>query len=174
IPLFGKPERIAMATVLPLPPYHRPSGPSRPTPQPPTHGNRICFTCINLRPADPAAISRNEPTHEADPLAEAGAAGPSGPCPGCIPLGNLEGPRPPVPTETASTKPRMIHKTQIDPAMLIHRVEPVFPPLARQTHRTGRVELRAIIATDGSIQSLQVVSGDPLFYQSAMNAVQQW
>ena len=58
--------------------------------------------------------------------------------------------------------------------MLIHRVEPVFPPLAKQTHRGGRVELRAIIATDGTIQSLQVVSGDPLFYQSAMNAVQQW
>ena len=58
--------------------------------------------------------------------------------------------------------------------MLIHRVEPVFPPLARQIHKGGHVELRAIIATDGTIQSLQVVSGDPLFYQSATNAVQQW
>jgi periplasmic protein TonB len=34
--------------------------------------------------------------------------------------------------------------------------------------------LRAIIATDGSIQSLQVVGGDPLFFQSALAAVQQW
>ena len=31
-----------------------------------------------------------------------------------------------------------------------------------------------MIATDGTIQSLQVVSGDPLFYQSAMEAVRQW
>ena len=58
--------------------------------------------------------------------------------------------------------------------MLIHRVEPVYPTLARQTRRVGRVELRAIIATDGTIQSLQVISGDPLFYQSAMEAVRQW
>jgi protein TonB len=58
--------------------------------------------------------------------------------------------------------------------MLIHRVEPVYPTLPRQLGRSGRVELRAVIATDGAIQSLQVVSGDPLFYQSAMDAVRQW
>jgi len=64
--------------------------------------------------------------------------------------------------------------TQLDPALLIHRVEPVYPPLARQTHREGRVELRAIIGTDGRIRSLQIVAGDPLFEQSAVEAVQQW
>jgi protein TonB len=64
--------------------------------------------------------------------------------------------------------------TQLDPAMLIHRVEPVYPTLPKQLGRSGRVELRAIIATDGTIQSLQVVGGDPLFYQSAMEAVRQW
>jgi protein TonB len=58
--------------------------------------------------------------------------------------------------------------------MLVHRVEPTYPPLAIQTHREGRVELRAIIATDGSIQSLQIVRGDLLFYQSAKDAVSQW
>ena len=58
--------------------------------------------------------------------------------------------------------------------MLMQRVEPVYPTLARQIRREGRVELRAIIATDGTIQSLQVVSGDPLFIQSAMDAVRQW
>ncbi len=58
--------------------------------------------------------------------------------------------------------------------MLIQRVEPVYPPLAIQIHREGRVELRAVIATDGTIQSLQVVSGDPFFIQSALSAVRQW
>jgi protein TonB len=67
-----------------------------------------------------------------------------------------------------------MHVTHIDPAMLIHRIEPLYPTLARQIGRGGRVELRAIIATDGTIQSLQVVSGDPLFYQSALDAVRQW
>lgn len=58
--------------------------------------------------------------------------------------------------------------------MLVRRVEPVFPPLARQIRRSGKVELHAVIATDGSIQSLEVVSGDPLFIQSALDAVRQW
>ncbi len=58
--------------------------------------------------------------------------------------------------------------------MLIQRVEPVYPPLAIQIHREGRVELRAVIATDGTIQSLQVVGGDPFFIQSALTAVRQW
>jgi protein TonB len=64
--------------------------------------------------------------------------------------------------------------TRLDPAMLTHRVEPVYPTLAKQLGRNGRVELKAVIATDGSIQSLQVAGGDPLFYQSAMDAVRQW
>jgi protein TonB len=58
--------------------------------------------------------------------------------------------------------------------MLTHRVEPVYPFLAKQTGREGRVELHAIIATDGSIQSLEVLSGDPMFYPSALAAVSEW
>ncbi len=58
--------------------------------------------------------------------------------------------------------------------MLIHRVEPIFPELARQTRREGTVELHAIIATDGSVSSLQFLSGDALFAQSALDAVRQW
>jgi TonB family protein len=76
--------------------------------------------------------------------------------------------------ETRVDRPRVLRLTHIDPAMLIHRVEPVYPPLARQTHREGRVELRAIIGTDGTIQSLQIVASDPLFDLSAREAVQQW
>jgi len=58
--------------------------------------------------------------------------------------------------------------------MLTDRVEPVYPTLAKQLGRSGRVELRAVISTDGTIQSLQIVSGDPLFYQSALEAVRRW
>ena len=76
--------------------------------------------------------------------------------------------------ETRANQPRVLHITHLDPAMLQHRVEPVYPILAVQTHRQGRVELRATIGTDGSIQSVQVVSGDLMFVQSALQAVQQW
>jgi protein TonB len=62
----------------------------------------------------------------------------------------------------------------IDPALLQHRVEPVFPALAQQTRRSGKVELHALIGADGSVQALSVVSGDPLFVNSALDAVRQW
>jgi TonB family protein len=81
---------------------------------------------------------------------------------------------PPPHTERQVTRPQIVRLTRIDPAMLIHRVEPKYPALAIQTHREGRVELRAIIGTDGTIQSLQVVSGDVLFLSSAKEAVEQW
>jgi protein TonB len=87
---------------------------------------------------------------------------------------NITAPGPAAPAIEAPHEKRRLVQTHIDPAMLIQRVEPVYPTLARQIGRSGRVELRAIIATDGTIQSLRVVSGDPFFYQSALDAVRQW
>jgi len=81
---------------------------------------------------------------------------------------------PPGNTEHRPTRPQIVRVTTVDPAMLIRRVEPVYPALAKQTRREGRVELRAIIGTDGTIQYLQIVASDPLFDISARDAVQQW
>ena len=36
------------------------------------------------------------------------------------------------------------------------------------------VKLNAIIAKDGTIQSLEVISGEPVLVQSALDAVRQW
>jgi protein TonB len=94
------------------------------------------------------------------------------PSPSCINIPTA-GPTPPIISEPRRERPLIVH-TRIDQAMLMHRVQPVYPVLPKQLGRSGRVELRAVIATDGTIQSLQVVSGDPLFYQSAMEAVRQW
>jgi len=77
------------------------------------------------------------------------------------------------PSGNVVTPPR-IHIGTIQPAMLYHRVEPIYPPLARQLRHEGRVELRAVISTDGSIQSLEVISGDPLLIQFALAAVREW
>ena len=58
--------------------------------------------------------------------------------------------------------------------MLIHRVEPAYPALARQLRRSGQVHIRALISIDGKIESLQVMDGDPLLIQSSLDAVGQW
>jgi TonB family protein len=50
---------------------------------------------------------------------------------------------------------------------------PVYPPLARQTHIVGRVQLELKIRPDGSVDSLEVVSGHPLLAQAALDSAKQ-
>lgn len=62
----------------------------------------------------------------------------------------------------------------VQAAHLVNRVQPVYPPLARQTRISGTVKLHAIIGKNGAVEQLQVVSGHPLLVQSALDAVRQW
>lgn len=64
--------------------------------------------------------------------------------------------------------------TGVMAALLIHRVQPVYPLAARITHLTGAVQLRAIIGTDGSIRDLEIISGNPILAAAAVEAVRQW
>jgi TonB family protein len=57
---------------------------------------------------------------------------------------------------------------------LIKKVTPAYPPLAKQARISGTVQFTALIGADGSIQSLQLVSGHPLLVPSAQEAVKQW
>ena len=174
IPLFGKPERIAFANPIPIPPYYHSSAPSHPdTPSRQNTGHRRTFFDPVFSP--PTHIP-NHVDETPDPLPPGVPGvpigpGPTTPCHGCIPITDT---RPQPPTEVKPQKPLRVFTGHIEPAMLIHRVEPIYPAPARQTHTEGRVELHAIIATDGTIQSLQVVSGHPLLLQSAIEAVRQW
>jgi protein TonB len=59
-------------------------------------------------------------------------------------------------------------------AKLIKQVLPVYPQTARQLRIAGTVRLLGIIAKDGTIQKLQVLSGHPLLRQAALDAVSQW
>ena len=47
-------------------------------------------------------------------------------------------------------------------------------PLPRSAGIEGKVVLRAIIDKDGRIQSLEVLSGHPLFIEAAREAIGQW
>ncbi|HUS06949.1 MAG TPA: energy transducer TonB [Bryobacteraceae bacterium] len=59
-------------------------------------------------------------------------------------------------------------------AQIIKRVMPLYPPLARQARVSGLVQLIGVIAQDGTIQQLQVLSGHPLLVRAALEAVRQW
>src|SRR5579864_405100 len=58
--------------------------------------------------------------------------------------------------------------------LLTNRVEPTYPPVAREARIHGEVVLTAIIDKDGNIENLQLVSGHPMLAPAAINAVKQW
>lgn len=180
IPLIWATDRIALASQPPMPIYvsgDTPRHDTRPAPARNAHRFQACTSC------PPTHV----PTHivTSDPLSPGTGDGAAnltpGNCPGCPEIigaissfTTTSGPPVPRPPETKAPTPRRISDPNIEAAKLLYRVEPVYPFLAKQARRGGRVELHAIIATDGTIQSLQVVSGDPWFVQSALEAVQQW
>jgi periplasmic protein TonB len=62
----------------------------------------------------------------------------------------------------------------VRPALLV-KVEPSYPQAARRAGLGGRVTLRAVIAEDGNVESVEVVaSTNPLFDEAAVDAVRKW
>jgi periplasmic protein TonB len=57
---------------------------------------------------------------------------------------------------------------------LIKQVAPSYPVLARSSHMTGDVVIDAIIDERGNVTDMKVVSGPPLFYPAALEALSQW
>jgi protein TonB len=62
----------------------------------------------------------------------------------------------------------------VSQGLLIKKVAPAYPAAALAMHKHGAVELLAKVAKDGSISSVQVLSGDPALAKSASDAVKQW
>jgi protein TonB len=80
---------------------------------------------------------------------------------------------PPPPVAEPPAAPIRV-SSAVQAARIIHRVMPVYPPLARRVSISGTVRLQAIIAVDGSIAELSVVSGHPMLIAAALDAVKQW
>lgn len=177
-PLLGKSERISLRDMTPIPPFS-PIG-DRARPSEPRHRrttNAPCGFCV--RPDYNHPIVMHDPSHigptHNDPIDDSDLSryGSPGGRPDAI-LGATSERTPIVPREDLEVRKKRIHIGTIEPALLTRRVAPIYPALPKQIRREGRVELHAIISTDGSIQSLEVISGDPLFYQSALQAVREW
>jgi len=56
----------------------------------------------------------------------------------------------------------------------IYRVDPVYPQRAIDAHMEGTVVLSAIVDKQGRVQTVSVISGDPIFRGPAINAVMHW
>ena len=57
---------------------------------------------------------------------------------------------------------------------MVDKVQPIYPPRAKQDHIEGTVALNVVIGTDGTVRQLSVISGPPELVQAAIDAVKQW
>jgi protein TonB len=180
-PLLATGQRPILHQVMPLPPY---GGGPRTNPQT-TRGSKPVSRrspkpgkVIFQPPRIPnSVVIGREPTEGGEPR----ESGPG------INLSGIEGgaripgvvPPPWAFTGSKPVEPPAEHKPirrseGVQQALLLHRVVPVYPPLARQINLEGAVRLRAVIGGDGSVRSLEVLSGHPLLAQAAREAVTQW
>jgi protein TonB len=108
------------------------------------------------------------------------SSGVVGGVPGGIPGGQMGGviggiiSSTPVAVPKVAAPQRVRVSQGVSTGLLIKRVNPVYPPLARQARIQGQVVLHAVISKDGSITGLNLVSGHPMLAPAAIDAVKQW
>ena len=121
---------------------------------------------------------------DAPPPMPVAAGGVIGGVPGGVPGGQLGGVIGGIISDAArlSAVPKFIPATPqrvrvsqgVTKGLLVHRIEPPYPPLAKAARVQGEVVLKAVINRDGDIQDLQLVSGHPMLVPAAIAAVKQW
>jgi periplasmic protein TonB len=79
---------------------------------------------------------------------------------------------PSMPKVVAPPKVRV--SSGVAQGLLIHETKPAYPPLAMQARIQGTVLLQAVVAKDGTVQELRVISGHPLLVKAALDAVKLW
>jgi periplasmic protein TonB len=145
---------------------------SEPTPGTPLPGRHVAPATANV-----IAVAYRHNTIAYGPTRERGLDVPAVPSNSFSP----SGPAPNVICDKcrASVAPgpeldRKIVVSRLSPAQIVYRVEPVYPRPAVMMGLQGEVKLHALIARDGTIQSLSVTRGHPLLVQAALDAVRQW
>jgi protein TonB len=86
---------------------------------------------------------------------------------------------PPPPPEPIVEKPKLPSAPiprggDVQMAMLVRKVIPMYPSMAKAARISGVVRLIGTIGKDGAIQNLEIVSGHPMLARAALEAVRQW
>lgn len=109
-----------------------------------------------------------------------GAGGVPGGVPGGIPGGSAGGVIGGIVSSTPTAIPKVATPQRVrvsqgvSTGLLIKKVTPNYPQLAKQARIQGQVVLQAEISKEGTIQNLQLVSGHPMLAPAAIEAVKQW
>jgi protein TonB len=63
---------------------------------------------------------------------------------------------------------------RVRPPKPIVQVHPEYPTLAKQAHIQGQVQIDAVLDEQGNVIEMKIVSGPPLLYQAALDALKKW
>jgi TonB family protein len=77
--------------------------------------------------------------------------------------------------ETAAKEiPQAQVPAEVMEKLLVHRVEPVYPPEARQARLEGIIALDVIVGRDGTVLSMKPLNGPDVLARAAMDALRWW
>lgn len=74
-------------------------------------------------------------------------------------------------TGAGAKPPERIRISKVSPGSLLHDVKPIYPHAALIGRIQGDVVLRAVIAKDGSVKEVNLIRGNPILVQPAIEAV---
>lgn len=135
----------------------------------------------------PTVIPKHIANIKEAPLEQDSLGGVVGGVPGGVPGGQLGGvlgsviggvlntaarPAPPPPSVKPNGPVRV--GGHVRQPKVIVQILPKYPPLARETHVQGQVQIDAVLDEQGNVIEMKVVSGHPLLYQAALDALKQW
>jgi len=83
-------------------------------------------------------------------------------------------PKPSRPEKRPALREPLRVSSGVQQANLIYAPKPTYPQLAKAARVQGTIKLQAIIAVDGSIKNLRLISGPPLLANAALDAVRRW
>lgn len=159
--------------------------PPPPPPPPPAaavvHVKQIQTDIVNGELRTPTKIPQKIKMIQEDEAPPAMATtGVVGGVPGGVPGGSMGGvigsvlSSAPVAAPKIATPTRVRVSSGVVSGLLVRKVPPAYPPLARQARIQGVVVLQAQISKEGNIENLQLISGHPMLAPAAIEAVKQW
>ena len=114
------------------------------------------------------------------PPPSASMAGVVGGVPGGVPGGQMGGviggiiSSTPVAVPKVATPQRVRVSSGVTAGNLINKVQPIYPPIAKNARIQGTVVLQAVISKTGVVENLHAISGHPMLVPAAVEAVKQW
>jgi protein TonB len=178
-PAPALPPPVALPDVAPPPPPPPSSASPRPkrvvpevSPVVAPEVTRAVNTPVETVPS-PAETEETPPVSDDTEPASGGGGGAPGGVPGGVAGGVVGGTV--GGTGKGPVVVQAVKKTiAVQPARVLTRVDPAYPPEAKAQRLEGRVMLMVVVGLDGRVTDVRVLSGPPLLARAAAAAVAQW